>query len=131
MAIGTDFRWNTIRQLFITFPRRYDILVAKISVIALLIAAASLLSSVIATVIGIASDAAVGSAPDWLGLALRAVLALIGRAAIWFGLAGLRRGTIEAQPFDAFDVHPTSIAVYHLGNSGAARTLLKEWELLT
>jgi hypothetical protein len=39
--------------------------------------------------------------------------------------------TIEAEPFDAFDVHPASVAVYHLGNSGAARTRLKEWALLT
>jgi len=37
--------------------------------------------------------------------------------------------TIEAEPFDAFAVHPASIAVYHLGNSGAARTRLKEWTL--
>jgi len=35
--------------------------------------------------------------------------------------------TIEAQPFDAFAVHPASIAVFHLGNAGTARTLLKEW----
>jgi hypothetical protein len=38
--------------------------------------------------------------------------------------------TIEAEPFDAFDVHPASVAVYHLGNSGAARTQLKGWSLL-
>jgi hypothetical protein len=36
---------------------------------------------------------------------------------------------MEAEPFDAFDVHSASMAVYHLGNSGAARTLLKEWML--
>ncbi len=36
---------------------------------------------------------------------------------------------IEAEPFDAFAVRPASLAVYHLGNSGAARTKLKEWEL--
>jgi hypothetical protein len=34
---------------------------------------------------------------------------------------------IEAEPFDAFAVHPTSVAVFHLGNSGAARTQLKAW----
>jgi hypothetical protein len=33
--------------------------------------------------------------------------------------------TIEAEPFDAFPVHPASLAVYHLGNSGTARTQLK------
>ena len=33
--------------------------------------------------------------------------------------------TIEAEPFDAFAVHPASIAVYHLGNNGTARTQLK------
>ena len=34
---------------------------------------------------------------------------------------------IEAEPFDSFPVRPTSIAVYHLGNSGTARTQLKTW----
>jgi hypothetical protein len=28
---------------------------------------------------------------------------------------------IEAEPFDAFTVHPATIAVYHLGNNGTAR----------
>ncbi len=36
---------------------------------------------------------------------------------------------IEAEPFDSFAVRPTSIAVYHLGNSGTARTQLKTWTL--
>jgi hypothetical protein len=34
---------------------------------------------------------------------------------------------IEAQPFDAFAVHPAGVAVYHLGNNGTARKLLKAW----
>jgi hypothetical protein len=34
---------------------------------------------------------------------------------------------IEAEPFDAFAVHPASVAVYHLGNNGTARKLLKAW----
>jgi hypothetical protein len=34
---------------------------------------------------------------------------------------------IEAELFDAFPVHPASLAVYHLGNNGTARKLLKEW----
>jgi hypothetical protein len=34
---------------------------------------------------------------------------------------------IEAEPFEAFAVHPSSVAVYHLGNNGTARELLKEW----
>jgi hypothetical protein len=34
---------------------------------------------------------------------------------------------IEAEPFDAFTVHPASVAVYHLGNNGTARKLLKGW----
>lgn len=37
--------------------------------------------------------------------------------------------SIEAEPFDAFPVHPVSLAVYHLGNSGTARARLKEWPL--
>ena len=37
--------------------------------------------------------------------------------------------TIEAEPFDAFDVHPATFAVYQLGNSGAARKLLKTWPI--
>jgi 2'-5' RNA ligase len=36
---------------------------------------------------------------------------------------------IEAEPFDAFEVHPVAVAVYHLGNNGTARKLLKEWSL--
>jgi len=38
---------------------------------------------------------------------------------------------IEAEPFNAFPVHPANVAVYHLGNSGAARTQLKAWPLET
>jgi hypothetical protein len=34
---------------------------------------------------------------------------------------------IEAEPFDAFAVHPASVSVYHLGNNGTARKLLKSW----
>ncbi|MEV8094528.1 hypothetical protein [Kitasatospora sp. NPDC085879] len=35
--------------------------------------------------------------------------------------------TIEAEPFDAFTVRPAAVAVYQLGNSGAARRLLRTW----
>jgi hypothetical protein len=38
---------------------------------------------------------------------------------------------IEAEPFDAFDVHPAAVAVYQLGNSGAARKLLNTWPIPT
>jgi hypothetical protein len=34
---------------------------------------------------------------------------------------------IEAESFDAFAIHPASVAVYHLGNNGTARKLLKSW----
>jgi hypothetical protein len=34
---------------------------------------------------------------------------------------------MQAEPFDAFDVRPAGLAVYHLGNNGTARTLLKSW----
>jgi hypothetical protein len=36
---------------------------------------------------------------------------------------------IEAERFDAFDVHPAAVAIYQLGNSGAARELLKTWPI--
>lgn len=36
---------------------------------------------------------------------------------------------IEAETFTAFAVHPASIAVYHLGNNGNARTELKSWKV--
>jgi hypothetical protein len=36
---------------------------------------------------------------------------------------------IEAEPFTAFAVHPASVAVYHLGNNGNARTELKSWKV--
>ncbi len=38
---------------------------------------------------------------------------------------------IEAEPFVAFHVHPASVAVYHLGNNGTARKLLKAWPVTT
>lgn len=34
---------------------------------------------------------------------------------------------IEAEPFEAFAISPASVAVYHLGNNGTARKLLKTW----
>jgi hypothetical protein len=34
---------------------------------------------------------------------------------------------IEAEPFEAFAVRPARVGVYHLGNNGTARELLKEW----
>ncbi|MEU4172628.1 hypothetical protein AB0F46_37795 [Streptomyces sp. NPDC026665] len=36
---------------------------------------------------------------------------------------------IEAEPFDAFTVRPAAVAVYQLGNSGAARKLLQSWPI--
>ncbi|WP_329561610.1 2'-5' RNA ligase family protein [Kitasatospora sp. NBC_01266] len=36
---------------------------------------------------------------------------------------------LQAEPFDAFDVHPVAFAAYQLGNNGTARTLLKSWPL--
>ncbi|WKD36975.1 hypothetical protein [Streptomyces xanthophaeus] len=33
----------------------------------------------------------------------------------------------EAEPFDAFTVRPAAVAVHQLGNSGAARKLLRSW----
>jgi hypothetical protein len=39
--------------------------------------------------------------------------------------------SMQAEPFDAFDVHPVSLAVYQLGNNGTARTLLTAWPLST
>ena len=36
---------------------------------------------------------------------------------------------VEAEQFDAFRVQPTSLAVYQLGNSGAARRQPKAWSL--
>jgi hypothetical protein len=34
---------------------------------------------------------------------------------------------IEAEPFEAFAIRPASVAVYHLGNNGTAREMLKTW----
>ena len=33
----------------------------------------------------------------------------------------------DTVPFEAFPVTPTSVSVYHLGNNGTARKLLKTW----
>jgi len=35
--------------------------------------------------------------------------------------------SIEAEPFDAFPVHPASVAVFHLGNNGTGHTQLAAW----
>ncbi|MFJ6051802.1 hypothetical protein [Streptomyces sp. NPDC092307] len=49
-------------------------------------------------------------------------------AHVTVGFAGLDDlEAIEAEPFDAFDIHPDAVAVYRLGNSGAARELLTSW----
>lgn len=37
---------------------------------------------------------------------------------------------IGAETFDALEIRPTSVAIYHLGNSGTARTQLKAWPLV-
>ncbi|MFI5665531.1 hypothetical protein [Streptomyces sp. NPDC051704] len=37
--------------------------------------------------------------------------------------------TIEAEPFDAFTVRPSAVSAYRLGNSGAARELLRTWPI--
>ena len=37
--------------------------------------------------------------------------------------------TIEAEPFDTFEIQPVSCAVYQLGNNGTARALLKTWPI--
>jgi hypothetical protein len=36
---------------------------------------------------------------------------------------------IQGEPFEAFDVHPAGLAVYHLGNNGTARTRLQAWPM--
>lgn len=94
IAIGTEYRWNTIRHLFITFPRRYDILNAKLGVVAGLVAAASLLASLIGGALGAFSGVSTDSMLDWLDLSLRAVLVIVGWAVIGFALAGLAKSTI-------------------------------------
>ncbi len=71
------------------------------------------------------------STRDWVG---GYVPAQIGEgryiAHITFGFATLDDlESIEAEPFEAFDVHPASVAIYHLGDSGAARQQLKSWPL--
>jgi 2'-5' RNA ligase superfamily len=36
---------------------------------------------------------------------------------------------IRAEPFEAFDVLPAGLAIYHLGNNGTARTRLQAWPI--
>jgi ABC-type transport system involved in multi-copper enzyme maturation permease subunit len=93
IAIGPEFRWNTIRALFITFPRRYDILNAKLGVVAGLLVATSLVASLLGGGLSAFSDSG-GSVLDWLDLSARAALVLIGWAILGFALAGLARSTI-------------------------------------
>jgi 2'-5' RNA ligase len=37
---------------------------------------------------------------------------------------------LQAEPFEAFDVHPLDLAVYQLGNNGTARLRLASWPLV-
>lgn len=52
-------------------------------------------------------------------------------AVVDIGDSGESRGKslkiIEADPFDSITVDPADAAVYHLGNNGTARELLKRW----
>lgn len=36
---------------------------------------------------------------------------------------------MQAEPFEEFDVRPAGLSAYHLGNNGAALTLLEAWPL--
>lgn len=92
-AIASEFRWNTARTLFTTFPRRHDILVAKITVVGGLVAAASVISSVLGAAVGAFSGQATGSLLAWLDLSMRAVLVVVGWAVIGFALAALAKNT--------------------------------------
>lgn len=94
LAVGPEFRWGTIRGLFITFPRRYDILGAKVVVVALLVAATSLVVSVVGGAMGYVHRGPDDSVLDWLGLSVRGALVLICWAVIGFAIAGLFRSTI-------------------------------------
>lgn len=92
-AIGSEYRWNTARTLFTTFPRRYDALAAKVGVVAGLAAVASLVSSVLGAAIGAFSGDVAGSMLAWSDLALRAILVVVGWVVIGFALALLARST--------------------------------------
>jgi len=39
--------------------------------------------------------------------------------------------SIEAEPFEVFDIRPESLAIYQLGNNGTARRLLMSWPIGT
>lgn len=95
-AIASEFRWNTARTLFTTFPRRYDILVAKITVVGALVAATSVISSLLGAAVGAFGGQATGSSLAWFDLSLRAILVVVGWAVIGFALAALARNTAFA-----------------------------------
>jgi hypothetical protein len=69
------------------------------------------------------TDTALASWND--GMAKEAILAFV--SAVTTDGPDFVPKIIEAEPFDAFTVHPASVAVYHLGNNGTARKLLKAW----
>ena len=54
--------------------------------------------------------------------------ALIAPVGPYVGSGGTASAFVT-EPFEPFAVHPASIAVYHLGNNGNARTQLKAWPL--
>lgn len=92
-AIGSEYRWNTARTLFTTFPRRYDVLAARVGVVSGLAALASLINSVLGAAVGAFSGDLTGSLLAWFDLALRAILVVVGWVVIGFALALLARST--------------------------------------
>lgn len=92
-AIGSEFRWNTARTLFTTFPRRYDILVAKVLVVGGLVAVASLVSSLLGAAVATFARDVSGSLLDWLDLSVRATLVVVAWAVIGFALGALAKNT--------------------------------------
>lgn len=93
-AIGSEYRWNTARTLFTTFPRRYDVLFAKLGVVSGLAAVVSLVSSVLGAAFGAFSGDVTGSMLAWFDLSLRAILVVVGWVVIGFSLALLARNTV-------------------------------------
>jgi ABC-type transport system involved in multi-copper enzyme maturation permease subunit len=124
LAIGPEFRWSTIRQVFTAFPRRFDILAAKVGVAAVLVAAASFVASILGGAISFSHRAAGESVLDWLGISARAALVLIGWVIIGFALAALAKSTLVGVAVPLVFAFLVEIVIVQASGSDVVASLL-------
>ncbi|KQR07264.1 ABC transporter permease subunit [Cellulomonas sp. Leaf334] len=93
-AIGAELRWNTLRALYTAFPRRTDIVLAKVGVVVVLLVALSIVCTVVDTVVTSVAAGGTGFDGAWFGLGTRSALVLVCWGVIGFSVAALTRSQV-------------------------------------